>query len=145
MARQPSNSVQYTRKYSSPLGVEPPYTFACSSSNHYPVPHYATLPAFLPHKEHACPPCQLAAFRAQGDRDVAAAARAEYPHLKAEQLVRNGRAQDGWQGKLTCERYVEEKRQDERELWLFVTRKWTQDLKSCRVLVAAEDGLALLQ
>jgi len=59
-------------------------------------------------------------------------------------MVKNGRRQDEWEGKLTLERYVEEKRQEEREMWLHVGRKWTQDLRNARVLVAEEDGLGIL-
>jgi len=141
VARQPASCVQYSCKLSS---AEKLFSFSCSSSSHYAVPHYANLPGFLPHQNHECPPCQLELLRVQSDADVARAAKAEYPHLHAEQLVRNGRRQDEWQGKLTLQRYVEEKRQEERELWEFVRRKWTQDLKAARVLVAEEDGLSLL-
>ena len=45
---------------------------------------------------------------------------------------------------MTLEKYVSEKRQEEKEMWLHVVRKWTQDLRKLRVLLAAEDGLALL-
>lgn len=69
---------------------------------------------------------------------------AEYPHLTSEMLVRDGRIWEDWQTKPTLDKYVEEKRSDEKQLWLHVTRKWTQDLKKLRVLVAEEDGLGLL-
>ena len=140
VARQPASAVQYCRKVGS---AEKPFTFTCSSSSHYPVSHYASLPSFLPHQDHACPPCQLENLRRQADQDALQSAKAEYPHLKAEQLVKNGRRQDEWQGKMTLERYVDDKRQEEKEVWLHITRKWTQDLRVARVLVAQEDGLGL--
>jgi hypothetical protein len=59
-------------------------------------------------------------------------------------LVSPGRQWEDWQTKPTLESYMEEKRSEERQMWLHVTRKWTQDLKKVRVLVAEEDGLGLL-
>lgn len=76
--------------------------------------------------------------------EATASAKAEYPHLTCEMLVSDGRVWEDWQTKPTLEEYVEEKRSDERQMWLHVTRKWTQDLKKVRVLVAEEDGLGLL-
>jgi len=124
--------------------MEKPYKFTCTSSNHYPVPHYATLPSFLPHQDHACPPCQLERLRDDNIREACSSARAQYPHLTAEQLVKNGKSQEAWEGKLTLERYIDEKQQEEREYWHHLTRKWTQDLRKARILVAEEDGLSLL-
>jgi len=74
------------------------------------------------------------------------AAKAEYPRLTSDMLVRNGRRQDEceWLGKMTLEKYVEEKREEDRQIWYHATRKWTQDLKRAKVLVAEEDGLGLL-
>jgi len=57
-------------------------------------------------------------------------------------LIRGGCIKE-WQSKPTWEAYVDEKVTEEREMWYFVTRKWTQDLKRLRVLVAEEDGLGL--
>jgi len=145
--RQPSGSVQYCHNYNrKPTSIEKPYRFSCSSSDHYPTPHYATLPTFLPHQDHPCPPCQIEDLRIQSEREVAAAAMAEYPHLTGDMLVRNGRKQDEceWLSKITMENYVNERRMEDKQIWLHVTRKWTQDLKRARVLVAEEDGLGLL-
>jgi len=143
VAKQPRSAVQYSRTSSSKV-VEKAYKFTCTSSNHYPVPHYATLPSFLPHQDHACPPCQLERLRVDNIREACTSAKAEYPHLTAERLVRNGRSQEGWTGKLTLERYVDEKSQEEKQYWHHLTRKWTQDLRTAKVLVAEEDGLSLL-
>lgn len=102
------------------------------------------LPAFLPHQDHACPPCQLEEQRIKADQEAIKSALAQYPHLTKEMLVKDGRTWEDCQSKPTLEEYVEEKRSDERQMWLHVTRKWTQDLKKARVLVAEEDGLGLL-
>jgi hypothetical protein len=102
------------------------------------------LPSYLPHQNHPCPPCQLEELRIKSDKEAIASARAQYPHLTSEMLVRNGRVWEDWQTKPTLEEFVEETRSDERQMWLHVTRKWTQDLKKLRVLVAEEDGLGLL-
>ena len=80
----------------------------------------------------------------KADREAVSSARRQYPHLTGEMLVSPGRKWEDWQTKPTLEKYVEEKRLDERQVWLHVTRKWTQDLKKVRVLVAEEDGLGLL-
>jgi len=83
-------------------------------------------------------------FRIRADKEATAEALAQYPHLTSEMLVRDGRIWEDWQTKPTLEQFVEEKRTDARQMWLHVTRKWTQDLKKMRVLVAEEDGLGLL-
>jgi len=83
-------------------------------------------------------------MRVEGDREVSAAARASYPSLTAEQLIINNIRQDNWEGKPTLQWYVGEKRQEEKELWLHVTRRWTQDLRSKKVLLDEVDGLGLL-
>lgn len=140
VAHQPSSTICYARK---PAAREKPFTFACRSSTHHPVPHYATLPPFLPHQDHACPPCQLELMKRAGDRQVGLDARAAWPALKAEHFVVNNVAQDKWAGRPTLDWYVGEKRQEERELWLHVTRRWTQDLRGKKVLVDEEDGLGL--
>lgn len=69
-------------------------------------------------------------------------ARAEYPRLTEEMLIRGGCIKE-WQTKPSWEQYAEEKVTEEREMWVHVTRKWMQDLKRCRVLVSEEDGLGL--
>jgi hypothetical protein len=142
VAKQPSTAVQYSRTPS--CKMEKPYRFSCTSSNHYPVPHYATLPSFLPHQDHPCPPCQLERLRDDNIREACASAKKQYPFLQAEQLVKNGRSQAEWEGKLTLERYVDEKCQEEKEYWFHLTRKWTQDLRKSKILVAEEDGLSLM-
>jgi hypothetical protein len=142
VAKQPNTAVQYSRKSS--CKMEKPYRFTCTSSNHYPVPHYATLPSFLPHQDHPCPPCQLERLRDDNILEACTNARKQYPSLQAEQLVKNGRSQAEWEGKMTLERYVDEKRQEEKEYWFHLTRKWTQDLRKSKVLVAEEDGLGLM-
>jgi len=108
------------------------------------TPHYMALPNFLPHQDHPCPPCQLEDARMQAAREVVASAKKQYPHLTCEMLVSPGRQWEDWQTKPSLEKYVEEKQSDERQLWLHVTRRWIQDLKKVRVLVAEEDGLGLL-
>jgi len=145
VAKQPKGIVQYSHNYNrSASSAGKPFNFSCSGSGHYPTPHYATLPTFLPHQDHPCPPCQLEDLRRRADREVAIQATQEFPHLRSEMLVRNGRIQEDILQKLTLAAYVEEKREDERQMWLHVTRKWTQDLKNAKVLVAEEDGLGLL-
>jgi len=82
-------------------------------------------------------------YREKSDREAISSARSQFPHLTSEMLVRNGRVWEDWQTKPTLEKFVEEKRVEERQMWLHVTRKWTQDLKKGRVLVSEEDGLGL--
>jgi len=80
----------------------------------------------------------------QAAREAVASAKRQYPHLTCEMLVSPGRQWEDWQTKPSLEKYVEEKQSDERQLWLHVTRRWIQDLKKVRILVAEEDGLGLL-
>jgi hypothetical protein len=79
-----------------------------------------------------------------GDNEATSSAKAEFPHLKGEMLVRNGRIREDWESNLTLEKYVWEKRTEEKQMWHNVIRKWTQDLKKVKVLLAEEDGLGLL-
>jgi len=145
VARQPSECGDLALRFSRTDSFSSKsFTFSCSSSGHYPTPHYMNLPTYLPHQNRPCPPCQLEELRMRSDKEAIASARAEYPHLTGEMLVRNGRVWEDWQTKPTLEKFIEEKRSDERQMWLHVTRKWTQDLKKLRVLVAEEDGLGLL-
>jgi len=81
-------------------------------------------------------------MRLEGDRQVEKDARKQYPSLTAEMLVVNNIRQDAL-GKPTLERFVAEKRLEEKQLWWSVTRRWTQDLKGRKVLVDEEDGLGL--
>jgi len=83
-------------------------------------------------------------YREKADREAIASARKQFPHLTTDMLVRNGRVWEDWQTKPTLESFVEERRVEERQMWLHVTRKWTQDLKKGRVLISEEDGLGLL-
>lgn len=119
------------------------FRFECQSSSHFLTPHYQGLPGHLPHQDHPCPPCQLEDMRQQGELEVTRQARKEYPQLTVEMLVRNGCIKE-WQAKPSWAAYLDERKTEEREMWLHVTRKWTQDLKKARVLVAEEDGLGLL-
>ncbi|KAL2435172.1 hypothetical protein ABEF95_014221 [Exophiala dermatitidis] len=145
VARQPPECGAFGRKFNRSQSVSSKgFSFSCSSSTHYPAPHYMNLPAFLPHQDHPCPPCQLEELRIKSDKEAISSAVAEYPHLRKEMLVKDGRTWEDCQSMPTLEEYVEEKRSDERQMWLHVTRKWTQDLKKARVLVAEEDGLGLL-
>ncbi|KIX04068.1 uncharacterized protein Z518_07621 [Rhinocladiella mackenziei CBS 650.93] len=145
VVHQPPECGDLARKFSrSPSFTSRGFSFSCSSSAHYPTPHYMNLPTFLPHQDHPCPPCQLEELRIKSDKDAIASAVAQFPHLTTDMLVRNGRTWEDWQTKPTLETFVEEKRSEERQMWLHVTRKWTQDLRKARVLVAEEDGLGLL-
>lgn len=146
VARQPTGTLQYcTSSLGRPRSTSTrSFAFSCSSSNHYCNEHYVGLPGFLPHQDHPCPPCQIETFRKQGDREVTLQAHAEFPRLRGEMLVRNGRIRENWESDLTLDKYVNEKRQEEKQMWLHVVRKWTQDLKKVRVLVSEEAGLGLM-
>ncbi|KAI1612859.1 hypothetical protein EDD37DRAFT_322024 [Exophiala viscosa] len=145
IARQPTECSMLSRRstWNDSLPAKA-FAFSCCSSSHFVTPHYMILPNHLPHQDHSCPPCQLEELRMRADREATASAKAEYPHLTGEMLVSDGRVWEDWQTKPTLEGYIDEKRSDERQMWLHVTRKWTQDLKKLRVLVAEEDGLGLL-
>lgn len=138
VARQPAGCVKIQRRHS-----DKPFSFSCSNSSHYATPHYTSLPLFLPHQDHPCPPCQLTQLRSKGETDVLRQAKIEHPKLTEEMLIRNGCIKE-WQDKPTLAAYLEERVTEERQMWHHVTRKWTQDLRKCRVLVAEEDGLGLL-
>jgi len=145
VARQPKECGELGRRFTRTESFSTKaFHFVCTSSSHYLPPHYMALPNFLPHQDHACPPCQLEEHRLKADREAVASARKQYPHLTCEMLVSPGRQWEEWQTKPTLEKYVEEKRSEERQLWLHFTRKWIQDLKKVRVLVAEEDGLGLM-
>lgn len=105
-------------------------------------PHYLGLPSHLPHQDHSCPPCQLQEMREKGEADTYRQAKKEHPKLTEEMLIRGGCIKE-WQKKPTFDQYADEKVTEEREMWHHVTRKWTQDLKKLRILVAEEDGLGL--
>jgi hypothetical protein len=82
-------------------------------------------------------------FRLHGDREAIALAKAQFPYLTKDMLVRNGRVWEDWQKAPTLEEFVEERRTEEKEMWFHTTRKWTQDLRRAKVLVSEEDGLGL--
>ncbi|KEF55308.1 uncharacterized protein A1O9_08962 [Exophiala aquamarina CBS 119918] len=145
VVRQPAECGELARTFSRTQSAsQKAFTFACSSSSHFLTPHYMNLPSYLPHQDHSCPPCQMEEYREKSDRDAIASAKAQFPHLTTEMLVRNGRVWEDWQTKPTLEKFIEEKRIEEKQMWLHVTRKWTQDLKKGRVLVSEEDGLGLM-
>lgn len=142
VAKQPQGCVQLiTDRTRRPTSAKP-FRFTCQSSSHVLTPHYLGLPSHLPHQDHFCPPCQLQELRGKGENDVERQARKQYPSLTVEMLIRDGTIKE-FQAKPTWEQYLDEKTTEEREMWHHVTRKWTQDLKKCRVLVAEEDGLGL--
>jgi hypothetical protein len=79
-----------------------------------------------------------------GDQEAISSAKAEFPHLTGEMLVRNGKIREDWESNLTLAKYIDEKRTDEKQLWHFLIRKWTQDLRKLKILISEEDGLGLL-
>lgn len=141
VARQPKGSVAFG-DWDAPVSKRQ-FKFQCQSSSHHLTPHYLGLPSHLSHQDHDCPPCQLNCYRDSGDYEAILKARSEHPRLSHEELIRAGSIRE-WQEKPSLEQYIDEKRTEERELWFNVTRKWTQDLRRARVLVAEEDGLGLL-
>ena len=140
VAKQPSGSV-HAALQKRPSSAKP-FKFSCQSSDHVMTPHYYGLPSYLPHQDHTCPPCQLEEMRGKGQTEAIRQAKKEYPSLTTEMLVRAGCIKE-FQRKPTWDEYVDEKLTEDREMWHHVTRKWTQDLKRCRVLIAEEDGLGL--
>lgn len=145
VAKQPSGSVKIATGLA--IARRPnsanPFKFTCQTSDHFMPPHYLGLPSHLPHQGHSCPPCQLQEMRSKGESDAYRQAAKEHPRLTVEMLIRGGNIKE-WQEKPTLEQYTDEKLTEEREMWVHVTRKWTQDLKRARVLVSEEDGLGLL-
>ena len=145
VARQPAECGDFGSKFTrTQSNSQKAFSFACQSSSHYPTPHYMNLPGYLPHQHHSCPPCQLEECRQRSDDEAIRSAKTQFPHLTTDMLVRNGRVWEDWQTKPTLQDFIEEKRTEERQMWLHVTRKWAQDLKKSRVLVSEEDGLGLL-
>jgi hypothetical protein len=144
VARQPAGTLKFcTTNTARPRSSSKSFSFTCTSSGHTNE-YYLGLPSFLPHQDHPCPPCQLESLRARGDREVTLQAKKEFPHLRGEMLVRNGRIREDWESNLTLDMYIMEKRTEEKEMWLHVMRKWSQDLKKLRVLLLEEDGLGLM-
>jgi hypothetical protein len=145
VALQPAGTLRYCHSdLNRPRSASKPFSFACSSSSHYATEHYLLLPGYLPHQDHACPPCQVEDLRRRGDREAILLAKKEFPNLRGEMLVRNGRIREDWESNLTLEKYIDEKRTDEKQMWLHVIRKWTQDLRKIKVLLSEEDGLSLM-
>jgi hypothetical protein len=138
VVRNPTGVTQYCRKTNV---TDRAFYFSCSSSAHYPAPHYATLPYFIPHQDHACPPCQIVGIKNRAMRDAIAEAKATHPHLTEEMLVIDNRKQNAEIPSLDT--YIEEKMFEEKQFWFCRIRKWEQDLKMKNVLVKEEDGLSL--
>ena len=138
MVRTPTGVAQYCRKTNV---TDRAFYFSCSSSAHYPAPHYATLPYFIQHQDHACPPCQIVGIKNRSMREAIAEAKATHPHLTEEMLVIDNRKQNVKIPSL--ETYIEEKMVEEKQFWFCRIRKWEQDLKMKNVLVKEEDGLSL--
>jgi len=65
-------------------------------------------------------------------------------HLVQEQRKHEGRPEMEWEGPAAFDRELDLRKREEKELWYFTMNKWTQDLKSKRILMAQEDGLGLM-
>lgn len=119
------------------------FSFACNH-DHAPPPQYDSLPAFLPHQNHDCPTCQFECVRARSDNDITADAVASWPLVK-EDRQKTKRAEWEWKECLGAqERYIEERRQEEKEMLFMVARKWEQDLRGMRVVCDGEGGASLM-
>lgn len=119
------------------------FSFACSH-DHAPPPQYDSLPAFLPHQNHDCPCCQFEAVRARSDTDIISDAVGSWSLVK-EDRQRTKRPEWEWKECLGAQkRYIEERRQEEREMLYMVARKWQQDLKAMRVICDDEGGASLM-
>lgn len=119
------------------------FSFTCGPE-HPPPPAYDALPAFLPHQNHACPSCQFEAVRTRSDGEIAADALSSW-HLVKQDRQRTRRPAWEWMESLgAVERYVEERRQEEKEMLFMVARKWEQDLRALRVMCDAQGGTSLM-
>jgi hypothetical protein len=119
------------------------FSFACSH-DHAPPPQYDSLPAFLPHQNHDCPCCQFEAVRARSDSDIIADAVGSWS-LVREDRQENKRPEWEWKESLGAqERYIDERRQEEKEMLYMVARKWQQDLKAMKVVCDGEGGASLM-
>lgn len=119
------------------------FSFACTH-DHVPPPCYDSLPAFLPHQNHNCPCCQFGAVRARSDRDITADAVSSWPLVREDRRTSN-RPDWEWKESLGAqERYIDERRQEEKEMLFMVARKWEQDLKGMRVMCDGEGGVSLI-
>jgi hypothetical protein len=119
------------------------FSFACNH-DHAPPPQYDSLPAFLPHQNHDCPCCQFEAVRCRSDSDIVADAIGSWA-LVREDRQKTNRPEWEWKESLGAqERYVEERRQEEKEMLFMVARKWEQDLKAMRVICDGEGGASLM-
>ena len=74
-------------------------------------------------------------------RETIRDAEATHPHLTQEMLIIDNKRQDVEIPSL--EKYVDEKKSEEKQFWFCVIRKWEQDLRMKNVLVKEEDGLSL--
>lgn len=118
------------------------FSFACNH-DHTPPPPYDSLPAFLPHQNHDCPTCQFECVRARSDHEITADAVGSWP-LVREDRQKTKRPAWEWKESLGAqERYIEERRQEEKEMLYMVARKWEQDLRGMRVLCDGEGGASL--
>jgi hypothetical protein len=119
------------------------FSFACNH-DHAPPPHYDSLPAFLPHQNHDCPCCQFEAVRARSDIDITADAISSWP-LVREDRQKSRRPDWEWKDSLGAQqRYIDERRQEEKEMLFMVARKWEQDLRAMRVMCDGEGGASLM-
>ena len=119
------------------------FSFACNQ-DHAPPPSYDSLPAFLPHQNHDCPCCQFEAVRTRSDEDITADALSSWSLVK-EDRQKSKRPEWEWKENLgALERYVEERRQEEKEMLFMVARKWEQDLRGMRVMCDGEGGTSLM-
>ena len=119
------------------------FSFTCKH-DHAPPPHYDSLPAFLPHQNHDCPCCQFDAVRVKSDTDITSDAVSSWPMVRDDR-VKSGRPEWEWdESRGALDRYIEERRQEEREMLFMVTRKWEQDLRGMRVMCDGEGGCSLM-
>lgn len=119
------------------------FSFACNH-DHPPPPQYDSLPAFLPHQNHDCPCCQFEAVRARSDIDITADAVGSWP-LVREDRQKSKRPEWEWKESLGAQgRYIDERRQEEKEMLYMVARKWEQDLRAMRVMFGGEAGASLM-
>jgi hypothetical protein len=82
--------------------------------------------------------------RVRSDTEIAADALASWP-LVREDRQKSKRPEWEWKESSGAqERYVEERRQEEKEMLFMVARKWEQDLRAMRVMCDGEGGASLM-
>lgn len=119
------------------------FSFSCNQ-DHAPPPEYDSLPAFLPHQNHDCPCCQFETVRARSDEDITQDAINSWPLVREDRQSSNRREWE-WNDNLgALDRYIEERRQEEKEMLFMVARKWEQDLRGMRVICDGEGGISLM-